>query len=241
MPLFLNICVYIIYIIAIVITLLFLNLTYSVCKGKGLRYYISFHLDLFSLLPLGVKIIIFIRLFFIFFCISDFIMSNIAIEYSLCMLPNHGDFSQILGPTVAGPGQNGSNLPPTGGGSNLPPTGGTALGITNNPSGPSILHKVELQGTERHGLKPISIYSTTSFTPAATLSTAERYHLGILVGDDENNGTSGVYNTIIRKSNQNLDQFELRVVINRGNKPLSGYLSDVQSSADFRQYLRKFP
>lgn len=123
LPLFLNICVYIIYIIAIVITLLFLNLTYSVCKGKGLRYYISFHLDLFSLLPLGVKIIIFIRLFFIFFCISDFIMSNIAIEYSLCMLPNHGDFSQILGPTVAGPGQNGSNLPPTGGGSNLPPTG----------------------------------------------------------------------------------------------------------------------
>lgn len=223
-PLFLTFCIYTIISIAIVITLSFIYLTHSVCKGKGLRFYFFFIWDLFSLLPLGIKIVIFIRLFLLVFGIFKF-----ELEYNLNMLPNHGDFSKILGTTVAGPGPNGTNLPPT---------GGAVLGVTNNPSGLSILQKIELQGQERKGLHPTSVYSTTAFSPAATLTTAERYHLGILVGDDENNGTSGIYNTWIKKDLNGIN--ELRVVVNPHNKPLSWSLDDARSTADFRSYLRKF-
>lgn len=169
------------------------------------------------------------RLYLLSYHVSEF-----ALDYTLSMLPNHSDFATILGPTVPGPGPGGSNLPPSGGGSNLPPT----VGATTNPILASIQDKLVLQAQERKGLSNVSIYSNTAFTAPATLATEERTDLGLLVGHDESNGTSGVYNTVIKKNSNNV--LELRVVTNYGNKPLSGALDDVASTASFRLYLTKF-
>jgi len=169
------------------------------------------------------------------------------------MLPNHSDFGTILGPTVAGPG--GSNLPPTGGGgsnlppgggSNLPPTGGESNlpptgSATTNSILASIQHKLVLQAQERHGNAGISIYSGLHiFSSSAVLTPEERYELGQLVGHDELNGTSGIYNTIMKETERSSHEYGLRVVRNPYNRPITGSLNDTHSTALFRHYLTKF-
>jgi len=217
-------------------------------KDKGLRYYLEIVWSIFSLLPFGIRIAIFIRLYLLSYHLSDF-----ALDYILNMLPNHSDFGTILGPTVAGPG--GSNLPPTGGGgsnlppgggSNLPPTGGESNlpptgSATTNSILASIQHKLVLQAQERHGNAGISIYSGLHiFSSSAVLTPEERYELGQLVGHDELNGTSGIYNTIMKETERSSHEYGLRVVRNPYNRPITGSLNDTHSTALFRHYLTKF-
>ncbi len=170
-------------------------------------------------------------------CLFSYHVSEFALDYVLSMLPNHGDFGTILGPTVAGPGPGpgpgGSNLPPTGGGSGLPPTGSA----TTNSILASIQNKLDLQAHERVGRTNVSIYSGTRvFSPSAVLTPQERYELSQLVGHDEVHGTSGIYNTVIKETPRYSRQYELRVVRNIDNRPLSSFLDDVSSTVHFRQY-----
>lgn len=137
LPLFVIISTISIVLIGIIFTLSFFYLVYSVCKGKGLFYYCCFIWGLFCLIPLGIKIAIFMRLFLFAFQIYEF-----PLEYSINSsgLPSHSDFSNILNPA---PSEGSSNLPSNGGGGG----GGNGSTITPETSSAQLeADRVILQG-----------------------------------------------------------------------------------------------
>lgn len=221
-PLLLKISICTAMLIAIALILAFVYITHGICKGKGLGFY--FLWDLFCLLPLGIKIAIFIRLFlFITMISSD------GLDYILYTKP--WDFSSILHPAVNGSSSSGVVLPPNNGG-NTPPSGGEL--DVNNSTMDSIKNKLRLQITEvKQSTK--SIY-WSGFTADATLNGPERELLGNVISAEADAGRSGVYRVITRYTG--IDS-ELRVVTLNSKYP-NGTLSsrpDVRINNTFIKYV----
>lgn len=147
------------------------------------------------------------------------------------MLPNPGYFGTIPGTTMAGPGPSGGSLPPAGN------VNGT--GIIVDSLDP-VRIKLELQAQEFVGSTKPSIYSSTMFTPGATLDLSEKELLGRVVTKDVLDGTSGPYKTF-NKTDLITRHLDCRVVLARGGSPASSFSPDVRSTLPFRTYLAKFP
>jgi len=223
-PLLLEISIYTAMLIAIALILAFVYITHDICKGKGLGFYFYFVWDLFCLLPLGIRIAIFIRLFLFITTIS-----SDGLDYILYTKP--WDFSSILNPTVNGSSSSGVVLPPNNGG-NTPPSGGEL--DVNNSTMDSIKKKLRLQNTEvKQSTR--SIY-WNGFTADATLNGPEREQLGNVISAEADAGRSGVYRVITRYTN--IDP-ELRVVTLSSRYPNAtlGSRSDVKINNTFIKYV----
>ena len=241
-PLFIYICMSTFILIIIVISLYITYLIYNTCKGKGLSYFLSFILALWSIIPLGIKIAILIRLSLLIFNISD-----IALEYCLNtnLPPSHGDFANILNHTPTGTvgtststNGPGGNPPPLGGGTNIHTSDNPANATLNDPSLANVKAKLELQRSETIGRDRISLYSRTAYSNNATLDAGDRRDLGLVVRRDENNGTSGIYSTWNRRNPDG--STEIRVVRNPNRLTVRGSMADVACTNEFMKYLSKF-
>ena len=223
-PLLLEISIYTAMLIAIALILAFVYITHDICKGKGLGSYYYFVWYLFCLLPLGIRIAIFIRLFLFITTIS-----SDGLDYILYTKP--WDFSSILNSPVNGSSSSGVVLPPNNGG-NTPPSGGE-LDVKNSTMD-SILNKLKLQITE---VKPStkSIY-WNGFTADATLNGPEREHLGKVISAEADAGRSGVYRVITRYTST---EPELRVVTISSKYPNAtlGSRTDVKINNTFIKYV----
>lgn len=223
-PLFLKISICTAMLIAIALILAFVYITHDICKSKSLGFYFHFLWDLFCLLPLGIKIAIFIRLFLFIIAIS-----SDGLDYILYTKP--WDFSSILNPTGSGSSSSGVVLPPNNGG-NTPPSGGEL--DVNNSTMDSIKNKLRLQNAQvKQSTK--SIY-WNGFTADATLNGLEREHLGNVISAEADAGRTGVYRVITRYTGNNS---EFRVVTLNSKYP-NGTLSsraDVRINNTFIKYV----
>lgn len=221
--------------IAIALILAFVYITYEICRNKSLGFYFNFHWQLFCLLPLSIRIAIFIRLFLFIIAISsdglDYILYTRPWELS--STPPTGSGSSSSG--VVLPPNNGGNTPPNNGG-NTPPSGGE-LGV-NNTTLDSILSKLRIQ-TLQVGQSTTSIYSR-SFTANAILDGQERQYLGDVVSVEEEAGRSGPYRVITKRPG-NIP--ELRVVKINLSRPdnIASAKGDVQVTHSFIKFLENIP
>lgn len=223
-PLFLEISIYTAMLVAIALILAFVYITHDICKDEALGFYFFFVWDLFCLLPLGMRIAIFIRLFlFITMISSD------GLDYILYTKP--WDFSSILNTAENGSSSSGVVLPPNNGG-NTPPSG-EGLDV-NNPRLDSILNKLRLQNTEVKS-SGRSIY-WNGYTAEATLNGPEREQLGSVISAEAEAGRSGIYRVITRYISTGP---ESRVVTISSTYPDATFTSraDVYSSKTFTKYV----
>ena len=241
----------------LIICLYFVYQMHSICRdNKSYSYFYSLYIlfsYFFSYLPLGIKIMLSLRLFLFIYNVGYDLEFNLIIlslydNYydimSFSSVPFEGNLSLTDGNLLS---TGGGNIPPIGGG-NIPPLGGggnptpnffnTVLNSVNSTETnmDTIRAKIDQQGWERRGLDNTSIYSRNLFSPAATLSDQDTHLLADRVSQSRAQGTNGIYE-VMTKVRQSDAIAEPRVIINPRNQTHNGCLNDVKSTAQFREYL----